>query len=159
MEQIRHVPGAVDFRMQEPTDLPQFNVKIDRSLASIVGVNAQAITQSVLGALSGSQQVSPNSGSILAIELVIRSTCKRLNMICILWMTCEICPFLGAVRDRPRLWPMSPRFRALPALRLRITIIFDRSSTFTEGPNPMSELLIRIFTRNHETGDVRLLLR
>jgi multidrug efflux pump subunit AcrB len=60
MEQIRHVPGAVDFRMQEPTDLPQFNVKIDRSLASIVGVNAQAITQSVLGALSGSQQVSPN---------------------------------------------------------------------------------------------------
>jgi multidrug efflux pump subunit AcrB len=60
MEQIRHVPGAVDFRIQEPNDVPQFNVKIDRSLASIVGVNAQAITQSVLGALSGSQQVAPN---------------------------------------------------------------------------------------------------
>ena len=60
MEQIRHVPGAVDFRIQEPNDVPQFNVKIDRSLASIVGVNAQAITQSVLGALSGSQQVPPN---------------------------------------------------------------------------------------------------
>jgi multidrug efflux pump subunit AcrB len=60
MEQIRHVAGAVDFRIQEPNDVPQFNVKIDRSLASIVGVNAQAITQSVLGALSGSQQVAPN---------------------------------------------------------------------------------------------------
>jgi multidrug efflux pump subunit AcrB len=60
IEQIRHVPGAVDFRIQEPNDVPQFNVKIDRSLASIVGVNAQAITQSVLGALSGSQQVAPN---------------------------------------------------------------------------------------------------
>jgi len=60
MEQIRHVPGAVDFRIQEPNDVPQFNVTIDRSLASIVGVNAQAITQSVLGALSGSQQVAPN---------------------------------------------------------------------------------------------------
>jgi multidrug efflux pump subunit AcrB len=60
MEQIRHVAGAVDFRIQEPNDVPQFNVQIDRSLASIVGVNAQAITQSVLGALSGSQQVAPN---------------------------------------------------------------------------------------------------
>jgi len=60
MEQIRHVAGAVDFRIQEPNDVPQFNVTIDRSLASIVGVNAQAITQSVLGALSGSQQVAPN---------------------------------------------------------------------------------------------------
>jgi multidrug efflux pump subunit AcrB len=60
MEQIRHVAGAVDFRIQEPNDVPQFNVTIDRSLASIVGVNAQAITQSVLGALSGSLQVAPN---------------------------------------------------------------------------------------------------
>ena len=60
MEQIRHVAGAVDFRIHEPNDVPQFNVTIDRSLASIVGVNAQAITQSVLGALSGSQQVAPN---------------------------------------------------------------------------------------------------
>ena len=60
MEQIRHVPGAVDLRIQEPTDVPEFNVKIDRTLASIEGVSAQAITQSVLGALSGSSQVSPN---------------------------------------------------------------------------------------------------
>jgi multidrug efflux pump subunit AcrB len=60
MEQIRHVPGAADLRIQEPTDVPEFNVKIDRTLASIEGVNAQTITQSVLGALSGSSQVSPN---------------------------------------------------------------------------------------------------
>jgi multidrug efflux pump subunit AcrB len=60
MERIRHVPGAVDLRIQEPTDVPELNVKIDRTLASIEGVSAQAITQSVLGALSGSSQVSPN---------------------------------------------------------------------------------------------------
>src|ERR1700740_867185 len=60
MEQIRTVPGAVDLRIQEPTDVPEFNVKIDRTLASIEGVSAQAITQSVLGALFGSSQVSPN---------------------------------------------------------------------------------------------------
>ncbi|MBV8226217.1 MAG: efflux RND transporter permease subunit, partial [Verrucomicrobia bacterium] len=60
MEQIRHVSGAVDLRIQEPTDVPELNVNIDRTLASIEGVSAQAITQSVLGALSGSSQVSPN---------------------------------------------------------------------------------------------------
>jgi multidrug efflux pump subunit AcrB len=60
LEQIKHVPGAVDLHIQEPTDVPQLNVTIDRTLASIEGVSAQAITQSVLGALSGSSQVSPN---------------------------------------------------------------------------------------------------
>jgi len=60
LEKIKHVPGAVDLHIQEPTDDPQLNVTIDRTLASIEGVSAQAITQSVLGALSGSSQVSPN---------------------------------------------------------------------------------------------------
>jgi multidrug efflux pump subunit AcrB len=60
MEQIRHVPGAVDFRIQEPNDELQLNVKIDRTLASIVGVTAQTVTQSVLGALSGSEQTAQN---------------------------------------------------------------------------------------------------
>jgi multidrug efflux pump subunit AcrB len=60
MEQIRHISGAVDFRIQEPNNVPQLNVTIDRSLASILGITAQSVTQSVLGALSGSEQTSPN---------------------------------------------------------------------------------------------------
>jgi multidrug efflux pump subunit AcrB len=60
MGQIRHIPGAVDFRIQEPNNAPQLNVNIDRNLASILGVNAQAVTQSILGALSGSEQTAPN---------------------------------------------------------------------------------------------------
>jgi CzcA family heavy metal efflux pump len=60
MEQIRHIPGAVDFRIQEPNDAPQLNVTIDRSLASILGVTAQAVSGSVLGALAGSNQTTPN---------------------------------------------------------------------------------------------------
>ncbi|HZC34225.1 MAG TPA: efflux RND transporter permease subunit [Chthoniobacterales bacterium] len=60
MEQIRHVPGAVDFRIQEPNNELQLNVTIDRTLASILGITAQAVSQSVLGALSGSEQTSPN---------------------------------------------------------------------------------------------------
>ena len=60
MDQIRHVPGAVDFRIQEPNNALQLNVNIDRNMASVLGINAQAVTQSVLGALSGSEQTSPN---------------------------------------------------------------------------------------------------
>jgi multidrug efflux pump subunit AcrB len=60
MEQIRHIPGAVDFRIQEPNDAPQLNVTIDRSLASILGVTAQTVSGSVLGALAGSNQTTPN---------------------------------------------------------------------------------------------------
>jgi CzcA family heavy metal efflux pump len=60
MDQIRHIPGAVDFRIQEPNDAPQLNVTIDRTMASILGVTAQAVADSVLGALAGSNQTSPN---------------------------------------------------------------------------------------------------
>src|SRR5258707_2946746 len=60
MDQIRHVPGAVDFRIQEPNDAPQLNVTIDRTMASVLGVTAQAVSSSVLGALAGSNQTSPN---------------------------------------------------------------------------------------------------
>jgi hydrophobe/amphiphile efflux-1 (HAE1) family protein len=59
-QQIRHISGAVDFRIQEPNNVPQLNVTIDRSLASILGITAQSVTQSVLSALSGSEQTSPN---------------------------------------------------------------------------------------------------
>jgi multidrug efflux pump subunit AcrB len=60
MEKIKQVPGAVDFRIQEPNDVPQFNVSIDRTLASIEGISAQAVTQSLLSSLSGSEQVAQN---------------------------------------------------------------------------------------------------
>jgi hypothetical protein len=60
MEQIRHIPGAVDFRIQEPNDAPQLNVTIDRTMSSVLGVTAHAVSNSVLGALAGSNQTSPN---------------------------------------------------------------------------------------------------
>jgi multidrug efflux pump subunit AcrB len=60
IERIRQVPGAVDFRIQEPNDELQFNVTMDRTLASIEGITAQAVTQSLLSALSGSAQTAQN---------------------------------------------------------------------------------------------------
>ena len=60
LNQFRKIPGAVDFRIQEPNDVPQLHVSIDRTKASILGITAQAATNTVLGALAGSNQTAPN---------------------------------------------------------------------------------------------------
>jgi len=60
MNQIRKIPGAVDFRIQEPDNAPQLNITMDRTKASILGINAQSIANTALGALAGSQQNALN---------------------------------------------------------------------------------------------------
>jgi multidrug efflux pump subunit AcrB len=60
LDQIRHVPGVVDLRIQEPADAPRLNINVDRSKAALLGMTQSQVTNSILGALSGSQQVSPN---------------------------------------------------------------------------------------------------
>jgi multidrug efflux pump subunit AcrB len=59
-QRIRSVAGAVDVRVQEPSDTPRFDVTADRTKASILGITQQQIASSVLTALSGSQQTSFN---------------------------------------------------------------------------------------------------
>jgi multidrug efflux pump subunit AcrB len=58
-EKIRHVPGAVDVRVQQPADLPKLDVAIDRSRASGMGLSERDVGNSILLSLSGSSQVSP----------------------------------------------------------------------------------------------------
>jgi multidrug efflux pump subunit AcrB len=58
-DQIRHVRGAVDVRVQQPSDLPRFEFAIDRTKASELGLAEQDIANSVLLNLSGSTQVQP----------------------------------------------------------------------------------------------------
>src|SRR3984957_17938166 len=41
MNQIRQIPGAVDFRIQEPNNAPELDITMDRTKASILGINAQ----------------------------------------------------------------------------------------------------------------------
>jgi multidrug efflux pump subunit AcrB len=60
MDQMRSVPGLVDLRIQEPNTVPQLDVTVDRTKASILGMQEQNVANSVLGALAGSQQVNPN---------------------------------------------------------------------------------------------------
>ncbi len=58
-EKIRHVPGAVDVRVQQPADLPRLRFSVDRTKASEVGLSERDVANSVLLSLSGSGQVQP----------------------------------------------------------------------------------------------------
>jgi multidrug efflux pump subunit AcrB len=58
-DKIRHVPGAVDVRIQQPSDLPRFEFAINRTKASELGLSERDIAGSVLLNLSGSTQVQP----------------------------------------------------------------------------------------------------
>ena len=58
-EQIKKIPGAVDVRVQQPDNLPQFSISVDRTKAAEFGLTEQNVAQSVLLGLSGSSQVQP----------------------------------------------------------------------------------------------------
>ncbi|MCU0574978.1 MAG: efflux RND transporter permease subunit [Syntrophobacteraceae bacterium] len=60
MEKIRHIPGAVDLRVQQPADQPEIHFDIDRTKASQVGLTQRDAANSMLLSLSGSSQVQPN---------------------------------------------------------------------------------------------------
>ena len=60
LEDVRHVSGAVDARIQQPFDYPNMTVNVDRTRASTIGLTQQNVAQSILVALSGSFQTAPN---------------------------------------------------------------------------------------------------
>jgi multidrug efflux pump subunit AcrB len=57
--QMRHVPGLVDLRVQQPLDYPTLDIDMDRTKAVQGGYTARDVTQSVLNTLSGSFQITP----------------------------------------------------------------------------------------------------
>jgi multidrug efflux pump subunit AcrB len=59
-EKIRSVSGAVDVRVAEPNNAPEIDITSDRTKASMLGITEEMISDSVLDALGGSFQTSPN---------------------------------------------------------------------------------------------------
>jgi len=57
VETIRHIPGAVDVRIQQPGDRPKLEFAVDRTKASEMELTERDVAESVLLALSGSSQV------------------------------------------------------------------------------------------------------
>ncbi|HWT66293.1 MAG TPA: efflux RND transporter permease subunit, partial [Terracidiphilus sp.] len=60
LNEVRYVPGAADVRIQQPFDLPEMTVNVDRTRAAAMGLNQQNVAQSVLVSMSGSFQTSPS---------------------------------------------------------------------------------------------------
>jgi multidrug efflux pump subunit AcrB len=59
LEQLRHVPGLVDLRIQQPNDYPTLQVTVDRTKALQGGYTERDIGTSALNILSGSSQLTP----------------------------------------------------------------------------------------------------
>jgi multidrug efflux pump subunit AcrB len=59
LEQLRHVPGLTDLRIQQPFDQPKLHITVDRTKAAQGGFTPRDIAGSVLVSLSGSFQTTP----------------------------------------------------------------------------------------------------
>jgi multidrug efflux pump subunit AcrB len=59
LARVTHVPGIADPRIQQAFNEPQLDVRVDRPLASLVGVSEKDAASSMLTTLAGSIQTAP----------------------------------------------------------------------------------------------------
>jgi CzcA family heavy metal efflux pump len=59
-DEVRHIPGAADVRIQQPFNYPRLNVDVDRTRAQTIGLTQKDVATSLLVALSGSFQTTPS---------------------------------------------------------------------------------------------------
>jgi len=118
-DEIRHIPGAADVRIQQPFDLPKMTVNVDRTRAQSIGLTQKDVATSLLLALSGSFQTSPSFflDPKTASPTTWRS--RRRSMESARWPRCKACPspaipppgWPAAPRRLPERWARSPRPR------------------------------------------------
>ncbi|MGA3066265.1 MAG: efflux RND transporter permease subunit [Tepidisphaeraceae bacterium] len=60
LAEVSKIPGIVDVRMQQVPITPDLRVNVDRSLASLVGVQQKDVASDLLVSLSSSNQTAPN---------------------------------------------------------------------------------------------------
>ncbi len=58
-DEIKKIPGAVDVRVNQPNNLPQLTIDVERDKAAELGLTEDDVANSVLLGLSGSSQVEP----------------------------------------------------------------------------------------------------
>ncbi len=59
LEQLRHVPGIADLRIQQKFDYPKFHIAVDRTKAAGGGFAERDVASSLLISLNGSFQTTP----------------------------------------------------------------------------------------------------
>jgi len=101
LDQVRYVPGAADARIQQPFDLPNMTVNVDRTRAQSIGLTQQNVAQSLLVALSGSFQTTPSfyldPKTGVTYNVAIQSPQYRLDSLAAL----ESLPITGPASARP----------------------------------------------------------
>ncbi len=60
LNDVKYVAGTADTRIQQPFDLPKFTVNVDRTRSQEIGITQRDVASSLLVALSGSFQTTPN---------------------------------------------------------------------------------------------------
>ena len=60
LAEMRQIPGAVDLRIQQPFNEPNYTVNVDRTKAEQVGYAQKDVANNLVSALSGSFQTAPN---------------------------------------------------------------------------------------------------
>ena len=59
LEEISHIPGTTDLRVQQPFNLQTWTINVDRTRAQQVGYSQRDIANTILTAVSGSFQTTP----------------------------------------------------------------------------------------------------
>ena len=60
MNELKFVPGAVDLRIQQPSNYPKFHIDVDRTKTNQVGFTQRDVATNLLISLSGSFQTEPS---------------------------------------------------------------------------------------------------
>jgi multidrug efflux pump subunit AcrB len=102
LNEVRYVPGAADARIQQPFDYPNMTVNVDRTRAQDIGLTQANVAQSLLVALSGSFQTTPNfyldPKSGVTYNVAIQAPQYRLDSLAAL----KSLPVTGSGRQRSR---------------------------------------------------------
>jgi multidrug efflux pump subunit AcrB len=103
MDELRHVPGLTDLRIQQPLNYPMFNIDVDRTKAAIGGYTDRDINNSLLVALSGSFQTSPtfylNWNTGVQYELIAQTPQYRIQSL----QGVGNIPLTSATMERPEI--------------------------------------------------------
>jgi len=59
MEEISHIPGTTDLRVQQPFNLQAWTINVDRTRAQQVGYSQRDVANTILTSVSGSFQTTP----------------------------------------------------------------------------------------------------
>ena len=103
MNQLRHVPGIADLRIQQAFDQPKFHIQVDRTKAAEGGFTQRDIANNLLVSLSGSFQTTPsfwlNPKNGVSYSLVTQTPQYRIQTL----HDIENIPITGAGAQRPEI--------------------------------------------------------